>query len=135
MRLVVPGRAMAVDLSGTLVVDDPGDGRRRWPIRHAGMTLGTLVGPAELAQRGSLVAKLLEAGALAVEIARLRVELRRQLEEVEASRTRIVAAADHERRRIERDLHDGAQQRLVSIGLALRHAQRSPAAPPLRAIS
>ena len=62
---------------------------------------------------------------MAVEIARLRVELRRQLEEVEASRARIIAVADEERRRIERDLHDGAQQRLVSIGLALRHAQHT----------
>jgi signal transduction histidine kinase len=86
----------------------------------------------DLAQRGSLVAKVLDASALAVEIARLRVELRLQLGEVEASRARIVAAADDERRRIERDLHDGAQQRLVSIGLALRHAQHAlgPAADP-----
>ncbi len=60
---------------------------------------------------------------LAIEIARLRVELRRQLEEVRASRARIVSAGYEERRRIERDLHDGAQQRMVSIGLALRHAQ------------
>ena len=56
-------------------------------------------------------------------MARLRVELRRRLDEVEASRARIATVADKERRRIERDLHDGAQQRLVSIGLALRHAQ------------
>jgi signal transduction histidine kinase len=45
--------------------------------------------------------------------------LRAQLEEVEASRTRIVEAADAERRRIERDLHDGAQQRLVTMALQL----------------
>ena len=123
--LLLPGSATAVDLSGAPVVDDRGDGRARWPIRHGGTTLATIVGPPDLAQRGSLVPKLLDAGALAVEVARLRVELRRQLEEVEASRTRIVAAADRERRRIERDLHDGAQQRLVSIGLALRHAQHA----------
>ena len=75
---------------------------------------------------------MLDAGALAVEIARLRVELRRQLGEVEASRARIVAAAEDERHRMERDLHDGAQQRLVSIGLALRHAQHAlgPAGDP-----
>lgn len=125
MRLVLPGSAMAVDLSGRPVADDPGDGRGRWPIRRAGTIVGSVVGPPDLAERGSLVPKLLDAGALAVEVARLRVELRRQLEEVEASRTRIVAAADRERRRIERDLHDGAQQRLVSIGLALRHAQHA----------
>jgi signal transduction histidine kinase len=63
------------------------------------------------------------AGSLAIEIARLRVELRRHLSEVESSRARIIAAGHTERRRIERDLHDGAQQRLVSIGLELRHAQ------------
>ena len=125
VRLVLPGSTMAVDLSGMPVADDPGDGRSRLQIRRGGTILGTVVGPPDLAQRGSLVPKLLDAGALAVEVARLRVELRRQLEEVEASRTRIVAAADHERHRIERDLHDGAQQRLVSIGLALRHAQHA----------
>ena len=125
VRLVMPGSSTTVDLSGTPVADDPDDGRSRSPIRRGATVIGILVGPADLAERGSLVPKLLEAGALAVEVARLRVELRRQLEEVEASRTRIVAAADHERRRIERDLHDGAQQRLVSIGLALRHAQHA----------
>jgi signal transduction histidine kinase len=54
---------------------------------------------------------------------RLRAELRGQLAEVRDSRLRIVEATEAERRRIERDLHDGAQQRLVSIGLALRHVQ------------
>ena len=44
-------------------------------------------------------------------------------DQLTASRARIVAAADHARRRIERDLHDGTQQRLVSLGLALRLAQ------------
>ena len=74
-------------------------------------------------QRPDPLVTLVEAGGLAIEIARLRVELRRQLAEVQASRARIVAAGNAERRRIERDLHDGAQQRLVSIGLRLRHAQ------------
>lgn len=123
--LLLPDSGLAVDLTGAPVADDPGDGRERWPIRHGGTTLGTVVGPADLGERRSLVAKLLDAGALAVVIARLRVELRRQLDEVAASRARIVAAADDERRRIERDLHDGAQQGLVSIGLALRHAQHA----------
>ncbi|HYU84606.1 MAG TPA: histidine kinase, partial [Kribbellaceae bacterium] len=48
--------------------------------------------------------------------------------ELTTSRARIVAAADHARRRIERDLHDGAQQRLVSLALQLRTAQA--AVPP-----
>jgi signal transduction histidine kinase len=70
-----------------------------------------------------LLIELVERVGLAVEIGRLRAELRRQLDEVEASRARIVAAGYAERRRLERDLHDGAQQRLVSVGLTLRHAQ------------
>ena len=63
-------------------------------------------------------------------MARLRVELRQRLDEVDESRARIAAVADDERRRLERDLHDGAQQRLVSIGLALRHAQHELAGRP-----
>ena len=125
VRLSLPHDGSTVDLSGTPVADDLAAGQTSWPIRHAGTLLGTVIAPAELAERRSLVTKVLEAGSLAVEIARLRVELRHQLDEVAASRARIVAAADDERRRIERDLHDGAQQRLVSIGLALRHAQHA----------
>jgi signal transduction histidine kinase len=69
------------------------------------------------------VAEALDAGRLAFEIAALQVDLRRQLDELDASRARLVAAADEERRRIARNLHDGAQQRLVAIGLHLRHLQ------------
>src|SRR6185503_18931747 len=54
---------------------------------------------------------------------RLLVELRAQLDEVKASRARIVEAGLSERRRLERNLHDGAQQRLVSLSLALRLAR------------
>jgi signal transduction histidine kinase len=72
-----------------------------------------------------LVADVLDAGRLALEIAALQMELRRRLEELDSSRARIVAVADEERRRLARDLHDGAQQRLVSIGLDLRHAQHT----------
>ena len=61
--------------------------------------------------------------ALAAENARLQAEIEVQLDEVRASRTRIVAAGDAERKRLERDLHDGAQQRLVSLTLALRLAR------------
>jgi signal transduction histidine kinase len=59
-----------------------------------------------------------------IEIARLRTEVARRLAEVQESRARIVTAGYQERRRLERDLHDGAQQRLVSIGLAMRNVQR-----------
>jgi len=55
---------------------------------------------------------------------RLQAEVLAQVAEVEGSRRRIVQAADAERRRIERNLHDGAQQRLVSLAMRLRTAQR-----------
>lgn len=73
--------------------------------------------------RAAMVPVLEREASLAIEMVRLRAELRHQLEEVRDSRLRIVEAAEAERRRIERDLHDGAQQRMVSIGLALRHVQ------------
>ena len=59
-----------------------------------------------------------------VELVRLRVELRRALQDVEDSRARLLRVGYEERARLERDLHDGAQQRLVSLGMALRLAQR-----------
>ena len=68
---------------------------------------------------------MLDAAAVPVELARLRVELRLQLAEVESSRARIAQAGYEERRRLERDLHDGAQQRLVTLGIVLRRLQRS----------
>ena len=64
------------------------------------------------------------AAALALENQRLSAALRARIEELHASRARIVEAADAERRRLERDLHDGAQSRLVALALKLRLAQR-----------
>jgi signal transduction histidine kinase len=60
---------------------------------------------------------------LAIANDRLRAEVRVQLAEVEASRRRIVGAADDARRKVERDLHDGAQQRLVGLALGLQMLQ------------
>src|SRR5207247_5436531 len=76
-----------------------------------------------LSERPDLLESVIDAAGLAIEIGRLRAEVARRLAEVEQSRARIVAAGYEERRRLERDLHDGAQQRLVSVGLALRHVQ------------
>ncbi|BAK36568.1 putative two-component system histidine kinase [Microlunatus phosphovorus NM-1] len=59
-----------------------------------------------------------------VEVVRLRAQVAAALREAESSRTRLVEIGYAERRRFERDLHDGAQQRLVSLGMALRLAQR-----------
>ena len=64
------------------------------------------------------------AAAIALDDARLQAESEDRLAELRASRERIVAAGDAERRRLERNLHDGAQQRLVSVALQLRMIQR-----------
>jgi signal transduction histidine kinase len=96
---------------------------RQIPLELAGKPLGMIVHDVADDARLALLRRVVEASGLAIEIARLRVELRQQLAAVDASRGRIAAAAYEERRRIERDLHDGAQQRLVSIGLALRHVE------------
>ena len=57
-------------------------------------------------------------------------ELRERVDDLRDARSRIIAAADAERRRIERDLHDGAQQRLVSVALTLRLAEAKIAPTP-----
>ena len=73
------------------------------------------------------------AARLALENARLHAELRAQLAELQQSRARLVAAGDSERRRLERDLHDGAQQRLLALGLALQLLRDNNSDPGLLA--
>ena len=114
-----------VDAEGGAVPELPEDGRARSEILHKGARTAVLLHDPGLLQKRTLLDDVLAAATLSVEIARLRVEVRLQLAEVNASRTRIVEAGYEERRRLERDLHDGAQQRLVSLGLQLRRLQRS----------
>ncbi|CAN5464193.1 hypothetical protein BH20ACT18_BH20ACT18_05690 [soil metagenome] len=119
----LPESGVHADAAGRTVAPRAGPGRVVTPITRGGAPLAVVVHDEALAERPTLLEPVLQAAGLAIEIARLRVELRRQLAEVEASRERIVTAGYEERRRIERDLHDGAQQRLVAVGLALRHLQ------------
>ncbi|HYH88826.1 MAG TPA: ATP-binding protein [Solirubrobacteraceae bacterium] len=124
-----------VDAGGRVLEGRDPPGRMRTPVRRGGLPLATVVHDPSLAERPDVLDSTIGAAGLAIEIARLRVEVRRQLAEVEASRARIVTAGYEERRRLERDLHDGAQQRLVSIGLALRHLQHQvPDPAPLDAV-
>jgi signal transduction histidine kinase len=118
------------DAAGRIVDELPTHPAGCTPVRRAELQLATLVHAPD--PERDLLDLLIGRAGLAIEIARLRVEVRRQLAEVESSRARIVAATYDERQRLERDLHDGAQQRLVSIGLDLRHLQHElgPAAAP-----
>jgi signal transduction histidine kinase len=70
------------------------------------------------------------AGLLRSRLAWLDAELRARLEELRASRARLVEASDTERRRLERDLHDGAQARLVALAMLLGHTRRRVDADP-----
>jgi signal transduction histidine kinase len=78
-----------------------------------------LVHDAALDDEPELVQAVAATARLTIENQRLQAEVRAQLEEVRASRARIVEFGDAERRRVERNLHDGAQQRLVNLSLAL----------------
>jgi len=106
-------------------VEPPLDARARREIRRDDTRTALLLHDPTLLERRDLLDGVLSAAGLSIEMARLRVEVRIQLAEVEASRTRIVEAGYEERRRLERDLHDGAQQRLVSLGVQLRRLQMS----------
>jgi signal transduction histidine kinase len=115
---VTIGSAELVDATGKRI-----DGAGDVPIVNGTTRIGALL-PAATPMSPQLLREVAETIATLVELVRLRLELTSALREVEASRSRLVQATDSARRRVARDLHDGAQQRLVSLGMALRIAQR-----------
>jgi len=121
----LPERDVYVDAAGTRVELPVADDRRAvTALEHDGEPLAAIVHDPSLLDEPKLVHAAGAAARLSLENARLHAEIRAQLKNVQESRARIVQAADDERRRIERDLHDGAQQRLVALALELRTAQR-----------
>ena len=94
-------------------------------VERDGAPVAVIVHDRALEEDPGLVASVGAALRLALENERLAERVSSQLAEVRASRARIVEAGDTERRRVERDLHDGAQQRIVALTLALRIAQNS----------
>jgi signal transduction histidine kinase len=121
----LPQRREFVDVDGVPVpLPADGTGRAVTRLEHDGEPLAVLVHDPSLLDEPELVQAATAAARLALENARLSAEVHAQLEKVKESRARIVSAGDAERRRIERDIHDGAQQRLVALALELRTAQR-----------
>src|SRR3954451_9965446 len=119
-----PADRAFVDPSGAVVeLPAEGSGRAVTVLERHGRPQAAIIHDAILLDDPGLIASVVSALRLAVENDRLAAEVEAQLDEVRASRARIVAAGDAERQRVERDLHDGAQQRLVSVTLALRLAQ------------
>ncbi len=97
----------------------PDSGRRATFVERDGQPIAVLLHDPVLEHNAELVQSVCAAASLALENERLQAELRARLVELQASRARLVQATDAERRRIERDLHDGTQQRLVSIAMSL----------------
>ena len=93
-------------------------------LRAGGRELSAVVHRPGLLEEPAMAAELADAARLALEHERLGAIRRAQLESLRASRGRIVATADAERRSLERDLHDGAQQRLATLAIAIRLARR-----------
>jgi signal transduction histidine kinase len=93
-------------------------------VERGGRRIAALEHDPALAEQQELLESVGAAAALALENERLNAELRARLEDLRASRARIVEAAEAERRRVERNLHDGAQQRLVSIAMQLGLMER-----------
>jgi signal transduction histidine kinase len=126
LRLWLPSRGTYVDIDGlSLGRVDPLDSRVATRYDHAGSHLAVVLHSATIKQQPELLNAVLSDAYLAMELARSRAEAAAHLAYVAESRIRIVEAGYEERRRLERDLHDGAQQRLVALGVALRRLQRS----------
>jgi signal transduction histidine kinase len=128
-----PTLTIAFPTSGRALVDDEGvpvcqPGRAATRIVREGRHLATVFhAPGTFADEDE-VASLTRVAGLALEHERARAELKAQAHDLRASRRRLVEASDRERRRLEHDLHDGAQQRLVSLLLAVGNSPAAVAA-------
>ncbi|MEO7804341.1 MAG: sensor histidine kinase [Actinomycetota bacterium] len=122
VKLILPG-------GGERVVDWPGDSTdssfdRTLAVVHQGEQMGEISvskSPGEQINKNEdkLLSDLASQAGLAMRNLRLTAELQQKLVELQESRKRIVKAQDEERRRMERDIHDGAQQQLVSMSVKL----------------
>lgn len=126
LALWLPERGMFVDPDGLDLADEEPNGyRAARDVMRGGQLLAQVRHDSKLLDRLHTFTSVLEEASLGIEVARLRAEVAQHLTEVRQSRARIVEAGCEERRRLERDLHDGAQQRLVTLGVSLRRMQRS----------
>jgi signal transduction histidine kinase len=123
-----------VDPDGApLDLAEPGPGRAVRKIRdERGLAVAAIVHAEALRHEPELVDAAATFATLALDNQRLVEQVRSSLDEVRESRARIQATADEERRRIERDLHDGAQQRLVGLRIKLELAEELVASDPLQ---
>jgi signal transduction histidine kinase len=117
----LPDRSIFVDERGAPVqLPEPGSGSSWTAVDRGGRRVAAIIHDADLDAGPELVQAAAAGAAMALDNEQLKADLRARLEELRASRVRIVEAGDAARRQIERDLHDGAQQQLVAIALDLR---------------
>jgi signal transduction histidine kinase len=116
-----PGSGGYADAAGRAVLVPPVTGdRASAAVEVDGVEVAAIVYDAALDDDPEMIDAVRAAASMALENERLLEQSDARLAEVQASRQRIVAAGDAERRRLERNLHDGAQQRLVAVALQLR---------------
>lgn len=108
------GRAVTIPVPGTRAVT---------PVERGGQAVALLIHRPDLLDDPTLVDAVAVSAGLALDNERLQAQARAQLADLKESRARIIEAGDRERRRLERDLHDGAQQRLVALALGVRLAR------------
>jgi signal transduction histidine kinase len=124
----LPERELFVDERGDpVVLPQPGTGRTWTAVEHHGSRVAAIIHDAELDARPELVEAAAAGAVLALDNERLKADLRAKLQELHASRRRIVEATSEARRQLERDLHDGAQQQLVSLSVDLQLLRRTVA--------
>jgi signal transduction histidine kinase len=120
----LPASEQYVDAEGrSLNLPPPGSGRAVTEVEREGRRIAAIVHDPTLLDDPERVREAGAAAALGLENERLEAELRAKVEELRASRSRLVEVGMRQRRQLERDLHDGAQQRLVSLALSLRLSQ------------
>jgi signal transduction histidine kinase len=120
----LPELGAYADLEGLGVDVDEKPGRAVTRIDRDGRPVAVMLHDAALLDAPELLEAVSAAADIALENARLHVELHTQLDELKESRARLVEASHDERRRLERNLHDGAQQRLVAMSLELAMMER-----------
>jgi len=120
----LPEREIFVDDEGreVKIAAATASGRVWTPVEHDGKLIAAIIHRPDLANT-DIVQTAGTAAVLQLENERLRADLRARLDELRDSRARIVQVSDAERRRLERNLHDGAQQQLVALALQLRLAR------------
>lgn len=108
------------DVNGSRIeLDQSLSGRSATPVTRDEQTVAIVLHDSALDDEPRLLASVAAAVGMTIENAQLQVELRARLEELRGSRARILQAEQSERRRLERDLHDGVQQRLIALSMEL----------------